>query len=342
MGEETRDSLEALVAKYARAKGISVEEARKEYLPILRRLFERKEEDIVGRLAPLAEGLVALGTATKDLDTDAAKYIQLLAGGQIQKALNPPSRDDPDVSETIKRIVPQIAALKAIDKAFEAAYPKTEEGKISPDVQALTDMVGQLTGTVAELVKAQQAQVSEGSLAERALTEIASLKGHLAKERETREKNVLLEKIEALEDQVRGLREMPPAAPPPPPPTPSGPNVNMELEKMKMEQEKWKLEHQWDIEKWKMEQELTDKREESKRRMITKLVSPVVKKAKPIIDAAVREGEKKIRGEGATPVTGETKGSVFTCPKCGFGISVEGFPDAVTCPQCHTQYRKGE
>jgi hypothetical protein len=117
--------------------------------------------------------------------------------------------------------------------------------------------------------------------------------------------------------------------------------IDREVEKMKLEHEKWKLERDWEFQKWRMEMGLGEKREREKWKTIKDMITPALKKATPIIDAAVEEGEKRVRtGRGAPATTKISEGEAFTCLKCGFKIPTEGFPERITCPQCKTEYEK--
>jgi hypothetical protein len=112
-----------------------------------------------------------------------------------------------------------------------------------------------------------------------------------------------------------------------------------EVEKLRLEHDKWKAEREWDMEKWKIEMGLKERSEKEKWKTVKEMLKPAIKRAAPIIDAAVQEGEKRVRG-GAPPAAGVAKGEFYTCPKCGFNIDVKGFPDVISCPQCQTQYKK--
>jgi hypothetical protein len=132
----------------------------------------------------------------------------------------------------------------------------------------------------------------------------------------------------------------------------TGPSVNVELKKAELDLERWKLEETMKHERWRDEQALARRSEAEKLKLIRDALATTLKRAEPILDAAVEEGKRRLAGgeavaAGAAASTvavgaGQTGFFCSNCLKSGVKtfISVEGNPESVTCPTCNFLFKR--
>jgi len=111
--------------------------------------------------------------------------------------------------------------------------------------------------------------------------------------------------------------------------------MDMKMEQQKLEFEKWRTEREWEQRRWMTEQKLEQQKWNG---IIKGIIGPTMERARPIIDAAIGEAERKIRSKGSQ-VAGQPL-PAFICPKDKTAIPIEGAPEEITCPTCNTVYRK--
>lgn len=133
MSKVDRNVAELIIEKYAEEKGISKEEARKKYLPILiGEETEGKYSDVAKKLLSVAEILSSVKDVAKDADPATKSILTGLGSSLVTNTL---SKGDEETVEAMKPVIRMVAQLKAIEAAFSGG---------SKDVDALKDELGKL------------------------------------------------------------------------------------------------------------------------------------------------------------------------------------------------------
>jgi len=145
MSEE--DALaEIVVEKYAQAKGLDVEEAKKKYLPILKAKDKSKFDKVSESLMKACSVLGAIKEAGEGAGEPTRDMLSALATSLVSTAITGGAEGDP-VDEGVKDSVRYIAKLKAIEQAFG-----------SSDVEALKKEIADLKDMITNQKKAEELQ----------------------------------------------------------------------------------------------------------------------------------------------------------------------------------------
>ncbi len=228
-----------------------------------------------------------------------------------------PGMDAKGLVELIKTVSPpQQVDLKGIAELINATktpvqqQPQTVESLFDKFVKPVMD---ELKATREELAKERLARL------EKEIVELRSRPG-------------FAEELARKKEELAMFREM----------FGGGESTDKEIELARLELEKWKTEKEWEMQKWQMEMGLKRESEKEKWDTVKKLLTPTLKRASPLIDAAINRGKQTLSTARVPRSPPQQAQNVFNCTKCGTSIPLEGppFPDEITCPECGTKFAK--
>jgi len=190
-----------VLRRYAMRKGISLEEAREKFGPLLAAATgetEKEEERIIPE--ELVEDLRAIAQVSDKLPDESQRYIQMLASGKIERALL--DEKGPKEKSWLDDLAQKIREMKVTDKLLSEAFPEPE--KQPPPAPAESPRLAELEARLDKLTELIQATAAEKEAAklESILApireEIADVKNRLG----TREAPKEAESITALRERL--------------------------------------------------------------------------------------------------------------------------------------------
>ena len=248
--------------------------------------------------------------------------------GMLMQVLRKPGTSVKDTIELVNTIVKmsQPPAQQGITLQGIAALMKEmrESQKPSAPPQSQVDVYDKFIKPVLDETKAMRQELAKERMF-RLEKEIAELKNRPGFAEELAGKKA---ELEAFRDMFGG-----------------GTAPNIEMQKMSLDHEKWKIERDWEILKWQQEMKLKERSDRDKWKTIEKIVGPALKKAGPVLDAAVNAGRQRISTMGVANVPAKQMAQGVLCPNClkdgvQTVIPVKGEPDQITCPTCKTVLSK--
>ena len=252
--------------------------------------------------------------------------------GMLMQVLRRPGTSVKDTIELVNTIVkmnqPPTQAGITLQGIAALMKEMRESQKPTAPPQSQTDVYDKFIKPILDETKAMRQELAKERMF-RLEKEIAELKNRPGFAEELAGKKA---ELEAFRDMFGG-----------------GTAPNVEMQKMSLDHEKWKMERDWEILKWQQEMKLKQVSERDKMKLIEKIVVPAIKKAGPVIDAAVNAGKQRISTMGVArgSLPAKQAATAFLCPKCAETgvetiIDVSDIPDVAVCPTCKTEFPKQE